>query len=145
VILDLEVELPWRAPPANFDVVRFVAANGHAFVRQVRHFQQQPLQARLNAVERRGRCLHCVAERAHFRHDRRRVFAAPLHRPDLLRQCVAPRLQLFCAGLNGATFGFERRKRRDVERVAACGKARGDAFDIFAQQLDVEHGESRMS
>ncbi|CAM2158458.1 hypothetical protein PT2222_40321 [Paraburkholderia tropica] len=145
VILHLEVERARRAPAAHFHVAAFVAAHGHALVRQVRHAEQQIRELRLDLVELDLRRLHLVADAAHFGHHGRGVLAAALHRADLLRQAVAARLHFFGAGLNGTAFRFERGKGRDVEGVAAVGEALRDAVEVFAQQLDVEHGIVRRS
>ncbi len=142
VILHLEVELARRAPAAHLDVVGLVLADRHAFVRDVRHAQHQVGQARLDLAELGFRRLHVVADPADFGHHGRRVLALPLHRADLLRQAVAARLELFGVGLDRAAFRFECGERGDVEGVAAIGEALGDAVEVFAQQLDVEHGRT---
>jgi len=108
-------------------------------VRQVRHAEHQVREALLDVVELRRRRLHGVANSAHLRHHRSSVFTAALHCTDLLRQRVAAHLQFFGARLDLATFGFQCRKRSDVEGVAALGQALGDSVRVFAQKLNVEH------
>ena len=64
-------------------------------------------------------------------------FIAPICFDRLLR-----RAWLFGTGLDRAAFRFERGEGGDVEGVAAIGEALGDAVEVFAQQLDVEHGRT---
>ena len=113
-------------------------------MRQVRHAEHQVGQTLLDVVELRSRGLHLVANAAHFGHHRGGVFAPAFHRADLLRQAVAAGLQLFGTGLNGAAFRFEGGEGRHVEGIAAVGEALRDAVEVFAQQLDVEHGMGRV-
>ncbi len=144
VILHLEFELARRAPAAHFHVFGFVLAHRHAFVRQVRHAEQQVRQTLLDIVEPGRRRLHLVADTTHFSHHRRGVLALAFQRADLFRQTVAARLHLFGTGLGVAAFRFERGEGRHVEGIAAVGEALGDAVEVFAQQLDVEHGMGRV-
>ena len=58
---------------------------------------------------------------------------------DLLRELVAPRLQLLRLGLYRLALVLERFERGGVESEAALGEAARGAFEVGAQVMDVEH------
>lgn len=101
VILHREVELARRAPAAHLDVVGFVFADRHAFVRDVRHAQHQVGQARLDLAELGLRRLHLVADAADFGHHGRRVLALPFIAPicfdRLLRRAWSSSVRVWIA------------------------------------------------
>jgi hypothetical protein len=55
-------------------------------------------------------------------------------------RCGAPGALRY--GSDRTAFRFEGGERGDVEGVAAIGEALRDAVEVFAQQLDVEHGRT---
>ncbi|MNT13196.1 hypothetical protein D3C72_1481570 [compost metagenome] len=139
VVAHCEVELARLAHAAHLGVLGLVIAHRHAFVRQVGDRQHQFGQMCLDLIEPRGRGLERVADAADFCHHGRGVLAFALEHADLLGQAVAARLQFLGLGLQLLAFGLKCLERRNVELVAARGKALRHGVDVFAEQLDVEH------
>src|SRR6185437_6669955 len=67
------------------------------------------------------------------------IFSTALGDADLPRQCVALRLQLLRERLDALALGLERFEARAVERDATLLQRSGDASQISAQRVDVEH------
>ena len=97
-----------RAPAAHFDVFRFVAADRHAFVRNVRDAQKQVFKVRADAVQFLFEVGELFGDAGGFGHQRRSVLTRLLRHADLLGERVALRLELFGAGLHGLALRLRR-------------------------------------
>ncbi len=142
MVLGLEIEAARRADLAHFNVRRLIVADRHRFVRQVRQRQHEIAERGLHLVQLLRRCLQLIADAAHFGHHRRGILALALQHADLFGQAVAPPLQFFGAGLDLLALRFQRIEGGDVQFELARRQAGGDAVDIFAQELDVDHGNA---
>ncbi len=139
VILHREVERARRPPAADLDVVVGRPADWRRRVREVRQPEQEVAQLRLHAVELGLERLQRVAEPRDLGEQRRGVRALALGDADLLRQRVAPALQVLRARLDVLALALERLERRGVERDAALRQAGGDGGKVVTEQVDVEH------
>jgi hypothetical protein len=93
-----------------------VGTDRHAVLRQVRKHHQHCREFGLDRIEPLGRCLQPIADAADLGHHRCAVLTFGFELADLLRQAVAPRLQLFGARLQRFALGFERTETLDVEK-----------------------------
>ena len=108
-------------------------------MRQVGHRQQPIAHALLHGLEIAFERRQLVADAGDLAQHRRCVFAPAFGDADLLRDRVAPRLQLLGAHLDVLALGLERDERGRVELIATRLQARGDGIEIVAQKLDIEH------
>ena len=131
-----------RAPAAQLDVGTLVGADRHARVRQVRHRQQQRLQLALDLLQARGRAFELGLVLGDLGHHGLGlgVLALALEHADLLREAVAPGLQLLGAHLQRLALVLKRLEGFHVQeglRVLAGLQAGDDGVEIFAQEGDV--------
>jgi hypothetical protein len=143
VIKDLEIEGRRRADLAHFDVAFFVLADRHRRIGQIRDRLHEGADPGLQLLQAVTAGFEFVGNAADFCHHGRRVFALPLQHADLLRQCIALGLQFFRAGLYLFALAFELVEAVNVEREFARGQTGGDAGDVFAEQLNIDHGVHR--
>jgi len=128
-----------RAPAQHFDIAGLVIADRHAFVRQVGNHRDKGIEARHQVRQRRLAGLQIVAQPGDFSHHGRSVLALALQHADLLRQRIAPGLQILGMYLQTLALRFERLEGGSVERHAAQSQALGDEGKIGTKELNVEH------
>ncbi len=139
VVLHREIECARRPVSADFDIVVGRAANRRRWVGDVRQPEQKIAQLRLHVVELALESLQFIAEAGNVAQQRLGIFPAALGDADLPRQRVALRLQLLRERLDALALGLERFEARAVERDATLLQRSGDASQISAQRVDVEH------
>ena len=128
-----EIELPRRAPATHFNVGRFVAALGHAFVQHVRQAEHQFIELRLHRGEFLVEGGKLATERFALREQRRDVLPLRLRLADVLRDahcalhalrptrpgrpCGAPRWRAVAPGRAGSrdAQGWRPRPRGRIE------------------------------
>ena len=138
-----ELEAARRAPAAHLDVGALVRADRHARVGQVGQRHQHRRQLGLDRLQPRRRALELAGDAVHLGHLGAGVGALPLLLADLLRQAVAPRLQLLGARLQALALGLEGDEALDVEkglRRLARLETGDDGREVLAQERDIEHG-----
>ena len=140
VVLDREVEFTGRAPAADFDVFRFVLADRHGFVREVRDAKEKVVQLRADFFEFLFENRELFRDGRGAGHDFGGVFTGALGLADLLREGVAFRLQFFGLRLNvlAARFQVVEFGFREVE--AAALQTGRNFRELLTQHVEVEHG-----
>jgi hypothetical protein len=134
-------ELARRADAAHFDVVLSSLPTGTDVVRQVGDVHHERGQIILDAGQAIFLALlQFFAQAANFVHQRAGVLAFAFRHADLLGQLIAPGLQVLRARLDFLAFGFQRLDARGVKRKAPAGQALRHIGEVFAKELDVEHG-----
>ena len=139
VLFRWEVKDARRAPAAHFDVVVFVFAGRHAFVRWVGDAGEQGIQRILDVRIFLLTGLLLTVQRADFGHERRDIFAVTLRLTDLRGKGVAPRLQLFGGDLRGFACFFKALVFGEREFVATGFQAFGNGGGVLTQEFAVYH------
>ena len=101
-------------------------------MRQIRHFEQQVLKARLDRSELLFERLQLLRESRAFGHQRRDVLTFCLQQTNLFRQFITPLLQLLGFHLHRFAFGFQCVETVDVELVRSRCQTRRHSADVFA-------------
>ncbi len=102
-------------------------------MQEIGKLEQEVAQLRLHAIEVALEALGLVADPGDFRQQRRRILPPALRRADLLRQRVAPGLQLLGARLDVLPVALERLEPRGIERDAPPGESGDDLGEVVAQ------------
>ena len=139
VVFRLEIELARLTDAPNLGVVVGRFADWYAGVRQIRNYSKKPVEFRLRFFQLLLECFELVCLRRDFRHQRRGVFTLGFRLPHLLGELVAFCLQLLGLCLHRFAVGLQPLEPRRIQRHAAVGKPCGDARQIIAQQLNIQH------
>jgi len=140
VIFDFKVEYLGCAPTTYFDIARFVAADRHGFIGQVRNRQQQAIKLFLDLLESGFGGFELVAQIGDFSHDRRDILTLGLGLTDALGGGIAGGLQFLHLDLQSLALVFQRGKSGGIQGEVAAGQACGDSVKVVTEQLDVDHG-----
>ena len=143
MVLHRKVEAARRTDGAHHRVVVGRPAHRHAVVRHVGHADEEGFDLFLQRREALLVGREFVGEARHRSLERGDVAGVlPLLHclADLLRHLVAARLQLLGVPLQLLALALQREEARAVEHIAAVGEPGGDAIEVGAQQLDVQHG-----
>ena len=113
-----------------------------AFVRQIGDDCNEGVVAFLQRRQGILVALEFVADAGHFGEHGRGVLALAFQHADLLRQAVAPGLQILRAYLQVLALAFQRLEGGGIERHATRGEAFGNEGGTAAKELNVQHGGS---
>ena len=124
MIFGCKIKLSRIADTPHFDVGIRITSCRHAVVRHIGHMHQEVADPLLHIFELAFKGFQLFSLRIDFSHQRRGILFFRLQLADLLRQRIAPRLQILRFGLNRLAFIFQRGELRHVERVAAISLPR---------------------
>ena len=140
VVLRLEVERAGRTDAADLDVVVGGCSQRYGLVGDVGRRQEQCLQPRLHRFKLPPEPGHAITERSAFRDERGGVLALRLGLPHLLRQAVAPGLQILGLLLDQLALRFRGAEGVFVEQITPGGEAVDDGIEAGTEELGIEHG-----